>query len=162
MSVTRISQEEFESYGIARVGFSMSERAWFYCDDSKILGTVVKDPFDKDWSIAVLGKNEEGEYSYIDGDVSIDSQHNAEIEIINRMTGIDTKGSVDEQLYRETKEAINQEETSIIIRDIDEEVKKYFHKYPEKLYDLSHRKFGLDHKMGHPCGDQIQSTINHL
>lgn len=45
-------------YNVARAAVSMSEHAWFPNEDSDILGTVIRDPFDKDWSIVILGKNE--------------------------------------------------------------------------------------------------------
>ncbi|MCH4814031.1 restriction endonuclease, partial [Vreelandella neptunia] len=50
------------------------------------------------------------------------------------------KGSFREELYVEPEdEAINQ--APIVIASIDDQIKSYFKKSPEKMYDLSPRKF---------------------
>lgn len=70
MSIIEISRDEFDSLGIERHAF-LPERAWFKSTEIDLAGTVVRDPIDKDWSYALLAKDEDGTYRYFEGEVSL-------------------------------------------------------------------------------------------
>jgi len=139
MSVRQISQEEFDSLPIEKMGF-FPERSWFKCTDIDIAGTVIRDPIDKDWSYVILAKEEDGIFRFIDGQVSLSSQDEAENQIFAAMSTISSKGSIEEELYSEPEESPSSE-ASTVITTIDEQVKSYFKNNPEKIYDLTPRKF---------------------
>ena len=77
---------------------------------------------------------------YIGGEVSLPSHQAAEEELLKSATRIELAGAFQEELYTEPESAAN-DETRLIITSIDDEVKKYLKKHPEKLYELSPRKF---------------------
>lgn len=139
MSIRKISQEEFDSLPIEKFGF-FPERSWFKSTVLEIAGAVIRDPIDKDWSYVIVAREEDGFYRYIDGQVSLPSQEDAERNIITSMSAISKKGSVEEELYSEPEASFSSEASAVII-SIDDQVKSYFKKNPEKMYDLAPRKF---------------------
>lgn len=100
MSFFEISREEFDSLDIARTGF-FPERAWFRSTELDLAGTVILDPFDKDWSYVLLSKDEDGAYRYIDGEVSLSSQQEAESKLYIAASRIEASGSFKEEFYAE-------------------------------------------------------------
>lgn len=139
MSINEISREEFDSLGVERHGF-FPERAWFRSTELDLAGTVILDPFDKDWSYVLVAKDEDGTYRYIEGEVSLPSHQNAEEKLLMSATRIELAGAFREELYTEPEPAA-QDESALIITSIDDEVKKYLKRHPERLYELSPRKF---------------------
>lgn len=139
MSIVKISQEEFDFLGIERIGF-FPERAWFKSTNLDIAGTVIHDPIDKDWSYVLLAKEEDGVYRYLDGGVSLPTQQDAESKLYISAHSIEIAGTFQEKLYTESgpeKEA----DSALIVTSVDDEVKKYLKNHPQKLYELSPRKF---------------------
>ena len=53
MSIIEISRDEFDQLGIERMGF-LPERAWFKSTELDLAGTIIRDPFDKDWSYVMV------------------------------------------------------------------------------------------------------------
>lgn len=139
MSFIEISREEFELLDIARTGL-FPERAWYRSTELDIAGTIIRDPFDKDWSYVLLSKDEDGIYRYIDGEVSLASQQEAESKLYSAATHIEANGGFKEELYSDSGSE-QQEEPNLIITTIDDEIKKYLKNHPEKLFELSSRKF---------------------
>ena len=116
------------------------EKSWFGSSEIDIAGTVIKDPIDKDWSYVIVAKDEDGAYRYIEGEVSLPSQEDAESKIFSAMSLLDEKGTYEEELYTEPEDT-SSNEAQVVITTIDEQIKTYFKKNPEKMYDLSPRKF---------------------
>ena len=56
------------------------------------------------------------------------------------MLELNDKGTYEEKFYSEPDDS-SSSESQIVITTIDEQIKSYFKKNPEKLYDLSQRKF---------------------
>jgi restriction endonuclease Mrr len=139
MSFIEISREEFDSLEIGRTGF-FPERAWYRSTELDIAGTVIRDPIDKDWSYVLLSKDEDGIYRYIDGEVSLASQKEAESKLYRASIRIEESGAFKEELYSEPTSQ-DQEEPKLAITTIDDEIKRYLKKHPMKLYELSPRKF---------------------
>lgn len=139
MSMIEISRDEFDSLEIERHGF-FPERAWFRSTELDLAGTVIRDPFDKDWSYVLVAKDEDETYRYIEGEVSLPTQQDAETKLLTSAIRIEAAGAYQEELYTEPESAA-QDEATLIITSIDDEVKKFLKKHPEKLYELSPRKF---------------------
>lgn len=142
MGLKQITEEKFNNYNFKKHStFVAVEHFWFADDEAKIIGTVLRDNFDKDWSyviLAVENENEELNYNFVDARVSIESDNEAINEITSRIREIARTRKVENDLYKST---LFNKESSIIIGDIDEAVKKFFKKYPEKMYDINPRKF---------------------
>ena len=138
MGINRISSDEFDLLNIEKFGF-FPEKSWFKSSEIDIAGTVIKDPIDKDWSYVVVAKEEDGIYRYLEGEVSLTTQAEAEAKIYSCMSVLNQEGSYQEELYTETGAEIA--ETPVVITSIDGQIKSYFKKNPEKIYDLSPRKF---------------------
>jgi HJR/Mrr/RecB family endonuclease len=139
MSIVEISRDEFDSFNIARNGL-FPERAWFKSTELDLVGAIIRDPVDRDWSYVLLAKEEDGVYRYMDGEVSLVSQRAAESALLASGTRIETTGTIQEELYSEP-EAAKPEDATLVTTSIDEEIKKYLKKHPLKLYELSPRKF---------------------
>lgn len=139
MSIVQISQDEFDALGIERMGF-FPERAWFKSTDLDIAGTVIRDPIDKDWSYVLVAKEEDGVYRYLDGEVSLPTQQDAESKLYISAHRIEIAGTFQEKLYTES-ELEKEDDSALIVTSVDDEVKKYLKKHPHKLYELSPRKF---------------------
>jgi hypothetical protein len=80
MALRKISQEEFEAYNLHKlptlIGIA-TEVHWFANDGANIIGTVLFDNIDKDWSIVMLALEDDGEYRFADGNVSIVTEEQA-------------------------------------------------------------------------------------
>lgn len=139
MSIIKISRDEFDSLGVERHGL-FPERAWFKSTELDLAGTVILDPFDKDWSYVLVAKDEDGIYRYTDGEVSLSTQQDAEIKLYVSATRIEIAGAFVEELYSDP-EPTKQDEAALVITSIDDEVKKYLKKHPQKLYELLPRQF---------------------
>lgn len=143
MAIRKISEDEFNSYNIGRGPSLMQaeEVSWFADDEAKLLGTVLIDKIDKDWNYIILALESDGVYRYADGKVSVEYQEECEEELEDSIRNISVNGNFSETLFELDSEAPIIEQSSLIVHDIDDEVKRYFNKYPEKLYDLNPRKF---------------------
>ncbi|MEX1201371.1 MAG: restriction endonuclease [Methylophaga sp.] len=139
MSIHRITREEFDSLNLEKMGF-FPEKSWFKSSEIDIAGTVIKDPIDKDWSYVIVAKEEDGFYRYVNGEVSLPTKEEAESKIYASMLVLSEQGSYQEELYSEPEEEIT-DNVPAVIASIDDQIKSYFKKKPEKMYDLSPRKF---------------------
>ncbi len=139
MSIIEISREEFEDLDISRSGF-FSERAWYRSTELDVVGTVVRDPIDKDWAYVLLSKDEDGIYRCIDVETSLASQQEAAVKLYGASIRVEQTGAFKEEFYSEP-DSTSHEEPNLIIANIDDEIKRYLRKHPNKLYELSPRKF---------------------
>jgi len=141
MALQRISEEAFNKYNFIKhpslIGIA-TEKHWFSDDESKIIGTVLNDNIDKDWSYVIMALEEDRVYRFSEGDVSIETEDLAISKLTTRLTSISKTGKIEKQLYSST---LFDSKSSIIVTNIDDEIKKYFKKYPKKLYDINPRKF---------------------
>lgn len=139
MAIKYITEQQFQRYNFnSNPTFVAKEKSWYADDEVNIIATIVQDNFDKDWGYVILGKEEDGEYRAIDLEVSIESSVAAGSMLFAKMKEISISGKMEKKIYEST---LFKPESSIIITDIDEEVKKYFKKHPEHLYEMSPRKF---------------------
>jgi len=144
MSIIQISKKEFDSKNPARVGTAQiisTEKSWFADNNKNIIGTVILDHTDNDWTYIVLARHEDGLYRCIDVDSSIESRSMAEQNLQDKMSNMEVKDQAKESLYKASQDKETPEKSSVILTDINMELKRYFNKHPERLYDLSPRKF---------------------
>ena len=144
MAIVSISLEEFDSFNPSRgsmIGTFISEKGWFTDSNKNIVGTLTFDHTDKDWGYAILARHEDGMYRGIDVEVSIKSKDEAKSQIIFAMERMEQADQAKETLYKSSEATEGASDGSLVVTDINKELKKYFRDYPEKLYDLSPRKF---------------------
>lgn len=142
-NIRQISQEQFDNFNVAKspISFIATEKEWFSSDNDKILGLILKDNIDKDWSYVILGLDETDTYRAIDVKVSEESLDNIRSILYRKMGSLTIEdGKAKEDLFESSDKEVD-ESKKLIITDISDEFKKYFKKHPEKLYDLHPRKF---------------------
>lgn len=140
MTMQHLSRSQFEEYKIDKLPtFVAKERKWYAHEEANLLGIVLEDNFDKDWSFLVLALDPDGWYRAIDVRVSMDTEEIASIELTNAMVSLSKSDQKEENIYQISKTDF--ELFKPVIGTIDDEVKKYFKKYPHRLYDLEPRKF---------------------
>jgi len=140
--IQSISEDRFNSYNIQRHPMSImfgTEKKWFESKENNLIGTIIKDNFDNDWAYIILAMDSDREYRAIEIEASMDSEEVAKKRLKLKLSELVDEGEFKEELYNDDK--TDTEESSIIITDINAEVKRYFKQHPEKLYDLTPRKF---------------------
>lgn len=144
MAIGSINLEEFDSFNPARgpmIGVFIHEKGWFADSNRNIIGTLTLDQTDKDWGYAILARHEDGLYRWIEGEVSIKSRGEAEVKIVSKMERMVRTDQAAESLFTAAEPVDSEPGGSILVTDINTELKRYLNKHPEKLYDLSPRKF---------------------
>ncbi len=143
MPLRQISPHEFENYNIDRQPSLMlaEEVYWAVDDDAKLLGTVLIDKIDKDWSYVVLALEDDGYYRLATLEVSIENEYECQEKLAESIKSISVTGNYSEHLYQDDSSEMQSPDSRFLIKDINEEVKKYLKKNPDKLYDLNPRKF---------------------
>src|SRR5476651_795397 len=63
----------------------VTEVEWFSDEDERVLGIVVLDNTDKDWSWMVLGRDEAGLFRAIDFEVSLSTQEEARSLLMTKL-----------------------------------------------------------------------------
>lgn len=144
MSVEAIDQEEFEELGPARepmAAMFTEEVAWYKATETQLIGSVVYDRTDKDYTCVILAPDGEGDFRWIGGKASIEDQAAAEAALFIEMSHYEKTGKFTEKLYTSDSEEKQPPETSPLLTDISEEIKRYLAKHPKALHDLTPRKF---------------------
>ncbi len=141
MALRRISEIEFEGYNFIKsptlIGL-VEEKFWFADDEANIISTVLLDLIDKDWSYMLMALDEDGMYRPEEFAVSLTTAEEATAKVQDKMKEIAKTGKINKDIYNST---LFDKKSPIIINSIDDEVKKFFKKFPHKLYDISPRKF---------------------
>jgi len=143
MAIKRISEGEFYDYNVIKNPMASvlgNEVSWFSEKENNLLATIINDRIDNDWGYVILLKEPNGEYRATEVEASFETKEIAKSKVLGKLEELVSSGKYIEELYEDDNE-IEESTQNIIITDINEEVKKYFKKHPEKLYDLSPRKF---------------------
>ncbi|KQB42903.1 Restriction endonuclease [Flavobacterium daejeonense] len=140
MALREISEDKFNSYNFIKYPlFVAKEHYWFADDTAHIIGTVLRDNYDKDWSFVILAKQSENDiYEFTDAKVSYETDDIAIEKLRLRIQEISRTRKVENDLY---KSNLFDPKSPIIVCDMDEAVKAYFKNNPEKLYEMHPRKF---------------------
>jgi len=142
MKIQSITEERFNSYKVQKNPMSTLfgiEKKWFEDKENNLIATIVKDKIDSDWSYVILAKDSDDEYRAIEVEVSLESEEISELRINSKLSELIKSGEFREELYSDDDTSI--EKSSIVITDINDEIKKYLKKHPDKLYDLTPRRF---------------------
>ncbi len=141
MALKTITEEEFNNYNLVKhpalIGM-VTEEYWFSDDESYLLGTVLRDNIDKDWSYVIVALEDDGHYRFSEGEVSFETEAKAIDKLTSKMKQISKAGKIETDLYNST---LFDSKSTIIVTDISDEIKLFFKKYPQKLYDINPRKF---------------------
>lgn len=142
MALKEITEDKFNNYNFIKYPtFVATEHYWFADDEAGIIGTVLRDNFDKDWSYVILAienQDDDLKYEFVDAKVSFETDKVAIGKISSQIREIARTRKVENDLYNSN---LFNKDSSIIVSDMDEAVKAFFKKYPEKLYDINPRKF---------------------
>ena len=115
------------------------EKNWYCIYDKSLLRIVLKDNTDGDFGYIILGPDEDDAFRAIKTMVSYETMQDAEDVLLEIMKKISIDGKSENTFCRVDENTVH--ESKIIITDINEDVKKYFMNYPEKLHQLFLRKF---------------------
>jgi HJR/Mrr/RecB family endonuclease len=138
-----ISQYEIEKFNIDKHPLARifaTEKKWYVSSDNKLIGIVLEDNIDKDWTYIILALESDNVYRAIDVKASLNTIEETQNSLLKSINKITSKGKMEEKLFTDD-ELKDEKPSSIIITNIDEEIKKYLKKFPEKLYQLDPRKF---------------------
>lgn len=161
MNIKSISKKEFYQLNVikeTKLDVFATEIEWFKDNENRILGVLLKDKIDDDFSYVIFASEVNNTFRAVDVKVSISSIDSAKGELISKLNESIDKGKYEqsffqrEKLTKETpptmtitdiKDSIisDKKSSSIVIMDINEEIKKYLNRNPQKLYELSPRKF---------------------
>lgn len=163
MNIKSISQKEFYQLNVIKepsLDFIATEIEWFKDNENRILGVLLRDNLDKDFSYVILALELDHAFRTVDVKVSISSINSARTELLAKLNQIINEGKFTQSLFQQDKittdttrpstpiitNVANEissvaKSSSVVITDINEEIKKYLNRNPEKLYDLSPRKF---------------------
>ena len=141
MPSNQISKEEFDLYPVYSTNISSiaTEREWYKNDSINTISVILEDKIDKDWTYMILGLEQDGQYRPLDFSVSISTLSDARIGLFRMDTILEKNGTSNKVLY-ETGRKIDKNE-GLVITDVNAEIKKYLKKNPDKIYNLTPRKF---------------------
>lgn len=143
MALISISEEEFYLLNVQRNPMASvlgEEVEWFKETNQNLIALIIKDKIDKDWAYVILTNDENDEYRAVEVEASIENAYNARIQLNDKINSLIKSNNYRDEIYQE-ENPLEVPKQNIIITDINEEVKKYFKKYPEKMHDLTSRKF---------------------
>jgi HJR/Mrr/RecB family endonuclease len=141
MSLRKITEQEFDRYNFTRLPSLIGlvrEKFWYADDEANIIATVLLDLIDKDWSYMIMILEEDGAYRPAEFAVSMESDEKAIETATTKMREIADIGKIEKNIYNST---LFDNKSKIVITDINEEIKKYFKKYPQRLYEITPRRF---------------------
>ncbi len=87
-AIQPISKSHFDILSLARrpsIEKITEEREWWAGENERVIGTVMFDKIDNDWSWIILGRDEKGLYRGIDMCVSLESQELASVKLKERL-----------------------------------------------------------------------------
>jgi hypothetical protein len=80
MAIRSVSRDEFDKFKPARspiLEMTIEEVEWFADDGGIVIGVLARDRADDDWSAAILGRDERGQFRAIDMAVSVKTRDEA-------------------------------------------------------------------------------------
>lgn len=95
MAIEKIQKSQFDLFNPGRTAMIQmltEERAWFADAKRNVLGTVLLDKIDNDWSYVVLGRDEQSDFRSIDMNANFATQADAESELLEKMRQYEESG----------------------------------------------------------------------
>lgn len=88
LGLRSLTRDEFESFNPVRGPMAPlvgSEQEWYADARKNVLGILVLDRIDSDWSWVVLGRDQRGKFRAIDADVSVEDRDAARDALLERL-----------------------------------------------------------------------------
>ena len=139
MTIKLITEEEFSENVIRTFTGITKEYEWYKSDTLDLFGVVVQDTIDKDWAYIILAKDEDHVFRAQHIEASLQTMDDANRALYEKMLSSEISGTITEDLFNNEDDILDL--PKIEIMSIDDHIKAYFKKHPEKLYQLSPRKF---------------------
>lgn len=95
MAIKSITQSEFNAFKPSRspiIAAITEEVEWFADDADTIIGAVIYDKIDSDWSYVILGRDERGSFRCIGGDTTIADRETATTQLRGAMSEVEASG----------------------------------------------------------------------
>ncbi|WP_332023250.1 hypothetical protein, partial [Kaistella sp.] len=124
MAIREISKDKFYLNDIQKDPMASvlgEEKKWFIDEKENLLGIVILDKIDNDWALVILGKEENDQYRAVDVDASYESLNSAQNSLVDRMSKYEKEDKKTEELYSDNED----ETSSILLLDVNDEIKKY-------------------------------------
>lgn len=137
--IKNISQDEFRNFVQVNPTGISTEYDWYKSSNSMIFGTIIRDNIDKDWAYLIFAQESNGSFEVQEVKIELPSIDEARKLLISSMVQSENSGEIKSELFKKTQNEI--EASRIEIITIDNHIKRYFNKHPEKLYDISPRRF---------------------
>ena len=96
MAIKRVAKTEFDKCNPARhpiMAKLTTEESWFKDDSGYVIGTVLLDKTDNDWSWVALGRDERGSFRAVEMNASLIDQDTAEKALLAKMTELESSGA---------------------------------------------------------------------
>lgn len=87
-SITKNEYYSFKPFKNPAVDLYSRDKEWYTDKDRIILGAVLLDTVDNDWVYIILGRDENGVFRWIEGEVSIKDRDKARENLVQKMMGI--------------------------------------------------------------------------
>lgn len=78
--VQKLNEKEFDAFKPLRGSLAAlvgDEKEWYADRRGNVIGVIILDRIDKDWSYVVLGRDQHGKFRTINAEVSFESQQEA-------------------------------------------------------------------------------------
>ena len=84
-AITRTEFDKFKPWRLLTAEMLFEEVEWFADDKDIVIGVITLHRYDKDWAVAVLGRDERRDFRAVDNQVSIETLDEAHNLLIGKM-----------------------------------------------------------------------------
>lgn len=93
--IHKLSEKEFDSFRPVRGPLTAlvgDEKEWYAARRGNVIGVLVLDRIDKDWSYVILGRDRHGKFRAIDAQVSFETEQQARQRLLTELRRISRTG----------------------------------------------------------------------
>jgi hypothetical protein len=86
--IHKLNEKEFDAFKPLRGSLAAlvgDEKEWYADRRGNVIGVLILDRIDKDWSYVVLGRDQHGKFRTIDAQVSFETQEDARDRLITEL-----------------------------------------------------------------------------
>ena len=95
MGIKRLSKAQFGVFNPAQGPLAANmgtEKAWFADDGENVIGAIILDRADNDWTYVILGREQHGTFRWIEGESCLSTQEEAESRLKAAISRIEESG----------------------------------------------------------------------
>lgn len=137
MTISILTEEEFHNAVPQGIPFGSTEHSWYKTSHKNLYACINMDQTDQDWTYIIFGKDDGNEYTPLEIQHSFSEFGQAEKALYLQLLKLDDHETSIENIYESDLIEIPKFE----LITIDDSIKTFFQKHPEKLFDLEPRKF---------------------